>query len=153
MSAALAGSAWWLLLASLAAAPPPNPGLGPGEVIRTVVQALQNRNAPTPNAGIFTAYQFASPDNRVTTGPYGNFLRLVKHPNFTPLLSRHATEYGPLSVSGEQAAQEVKFRMEDGRMVGFRFAVERQTSAQTSGRCTGCWMVVEVSPLNPPANK
>ena len=131
----------------LDAQPRPNAGLGPGDVIRAVVDALQNHNAPSPNAGIFTVYQFASPANRANTGPYGTFLRLVKNPIFAPLLAPHPTEYGPLSVSGNRAAQEVNVRKVDGRITTFRFAVSRQTYQQTQGRCSGCWMVDQVSPV------
>ena len=134
-----------LLLASLVAQSRPNAGLGPAEVIQTVVEALQNRNSPSPNAGIFTAYQFASPGNRANTGPYGKFLRLVKLPDFAPLLSRHSTGYGPLAVSGDRAEQEVSLRLDDAHIARFRFVVSRQTHEQTQGRCTGCWMVDQVN--------
>ena len=152
MSAARAGAAllsivWAWLPATLAAEPHPNPGLAPGEVIRTVVEALQNRNSPSPNAGIFTVYQFASPGNRANTGPYGNFLQLVKLPPFVDLFTGHADSYGPLTVAGDRAQQKVRFRVEGGRVVWFLFAVSRQTSEQTRGRCAGCWMVDGVAPL------
>src|SRR4051812_44003256 len=102
------------MLASLAAQPRPNPSLAPDDVIRAVVEALQNRDAPSPNAGIFTVYQFASPANRVNTGPYGNFLRLVKAPRFEPLLWGHADAYGPLDITGDVARQKVRFTVAGG---------------------------------------
>jgi hypothetical protein len=152
VSATVAGAAfwsiaWWALLATLGAQPQPAPGLGPSEVIRTVVEALQNRNSPSPNAGIFTVYRLASPANRANTGPYGNFLRLVKLPPFGPLSSGHADRYGPLAVAGNHAQQKVRFRVEGGAAVWFLFAVSRQTSEQTRGRCAGCWMVDGVAPM------
>jgi hypothetical protein len=151
VSAALAGAASlsivWGLLGTLAAQPRPHPGIAPDEVIRTVVEALQNRNSPSPNAGVFTVYQFASPANRVNTGPYGNFLRLVKLPPFVPLFSGRADSYGPLTVDGERVEQRVRFRVEGGGVVWFLFAVSRQTSQQTRGRCAGCWMVDGVAPM------
>jgi len=132
----------------LSAQPRPNSTLSPGDVIRTVVEAMQNRDSPSPNAGIFTVYQFASPANRAQTGPYGNFLRLVKDPAFGPLFSGRANRYGPLSVAGNRAQQKVCFRVADGGMVWFLFAVSRQTSEQTRGRCTDCWMVDGVAPVS-----
>ena len=146
-SAAFLSIAWAWLPATFAAQPRPNPGLAPGEVIRTVVEALQNGNSPSPNAGIFTVYQFASPANRVNTGPYGNFLRLVKLPPFAYLFSGHADSYGPLTVTGDRAEQRVRFRVEGGRVVWFLFVVSRQTGDQTRGRCAGCWMVDGVAPV------
>ena len=147
MSAASLSIVWWGLVATLGAQPRPQPGLAPGEVIRTVVEALQNRDSPSPNAGIFTVYQFASPANRAHTGPYGNFLGLVKLPPFAPLFSGHADSYGALTVTGGRAEQKVGFRVEGARVAWFLFAVSRQTGQQTRGRCTGCWMVDGVAPV------
>jgi len=141
--ATLSAAVWWQL-AFLVAQPPPNPHLRPDEVIRTVVEALHNNNSPTPNAGIFTVYQFASPANRQNTGPYGKFLRLVRLPDFAPLLTRGVTTYGPLALSGNRAEQEITIRRDDRRDARFRFVVSRQTSQQTRGRCAGCWMVDQV---------
>jgi Domain of unknown function (DUF4864) len=143
--ATLASAVWWWPIATLVAQPRPNSSIGPGEVIQAVVRALENYNSPSPNAGIFTAYQFASPANRANTGPYGNFLRLVKNPAFAPLLVRHATEFGPLNVEGDHAEREVRLRTGDGRQARFYFVLSRQNSQQTQGRCAGCWMVDQVS--------
>jgi len=146
VSARWLGAVCWWPLALLAAQPRPNPGLGPGEVIRTVVEALENRNSPRPNAGIFTVYQFAAPANRALTGPYGKFLRLVTLPDFAPLLAVHPTTYGALAVAGNHAEQDVSIRVDNARTVRYRFVVSRQTSQQTQGRCAGCWMVDGVIP-------
>ena len=147
MTAALLSSVCWWQLAFMAAQPLPHPNLGPDQVIRTVVEALHNRNSPTTNAGIFTVYQFASPANRQNTSPYGKFLRLVKLPDFAPLFARGVITYGPLSVTGDRAEQEVNIHLDDGRNAPFRFVVSRQTSQQTQGRCAGCWMVDQVIPI------
>jgi hypothetical protein len=128
----------WLLLAGLAVSPPrPHPELGPGEVIRTVAEALQNINSPLPNAGIFTAYQFASPGNRAATGPYGRFLRIVKGPESRPLLGKHAHEFGELVIRGDEAEQEVRLGQDDGTTITYRFILSRQTSPT----CSRCWLV------------
>ena len=145
MIATLAIAIWWWPFGTLIAQPRPNSGIGPGEVIQAVVRALENYNSPSPNAGIFTAYQFASPANRTNTGPYGNFLRLIKNPAFAPLLVRHATEFGPLAVQGDHAEQEVSLRTDDGRVARFYFVLSRQSSQQTQGRCAGCLMVDQVN--------
>ena len=145
-SAAFLSIVWWCLPATLGAQPRPSPRLAPGEVIRTVVEALHYRNSPSPNAGIFRVYQFASSANRVNTGPYGNFLRLVKLSGFDPLFSGYADSFAPLTVAGDHAQQKVRFRVADGSAVWFLFAVSRQTGEQTGGRCAGCWMVDGVAP-------
>ena len=145
MIATLLSVLWWWPAATLAAQPRPDASLGPREVIQAVIRALENCNSPSPNAGIFTTYQFASPANRANTGPYGNFLRLVKNPAFAPLLARHATEFEELAVVGDHAEQEVNVRTDDGRNARFYFVLSRQTSQQTQGRCAACWMVDQVN--------
>jgi len=130
------------------AQPRPSPNLAPGEVIRTVVEALHHHNSPTPNAGIFTVYQFASPANRQNTSPYGKFLRLVKLPDFAPLLAGGVTSYGPLALAEDHAEQEVNIHIENRLGARFRFVLSRQSSEQTQGRCAGCWMVDQVIPVH-----
>jgi hypothetical protein len=83
----------------------------------------------------------------VNTGPYGNFLRLVKFSGFDSLFSGHADSYGPLTVAGDRAQQKVRFRVAGGGAVWFLFSVSRQTSEQTRGRCSGCWMMDGVAPV------
>ena len=148
MIASLLSGVYGWQLALLAVQPLPNPNLGPDQVIRTVVEALQHRNSPAPNTGIYTAYQFASPANRQNTSPYGKFLRLVRLPDFAPLLARGVAGYGPLALAGEHAEQDVNIHLDDGRNAQFRFVVSRQTSQQTQGRCAGCWMVDQVIPIH-----
>jgi len=73
---------------------------------------------------------------------------MVKRPPFTPLLTGHGTVYGELSVAGDRARQAVGISTNHGEVVWYRFVVSRQTSEQTQGRCAGCWMVDEVSPMD-----
>ena len=125
------------LLLAISANPEPSPSLGPAESIRAVIEALAHCNAPAPNAGIYTAYRFASPANRAVTGPYGRFLRAVKDPNFGALLEPHSTEYGPLVMfEGSRVRQIVKVRTAGGHVSAFEIQVTRQSS----GPCIGCWM-------------
>ena len=112
---------------------------GPGEAIQTVTAALRHNNLPMPNAGIFTAFQFASPANLATTGPYGRFLQLVRHPDFAPMLGDRPHELGALVVQGDHAEQTLRVRSEDGHAAVYKFDVARQTG--------GGWTVDGVSLL------
>ncbi len=131
--------ALWLL--ALSPAPRPKPDLTPAEVVRTVVAALQNYNSPIPNAGIFTAYTFASPANHAVTGPYGNFIGLVKSAVNEPLLHRYPTELGTSAINGGFAVEIVTVHRKPGLDMAFRFTL----SHQQDGRYRGCWMVDGVS--------
>lgn len=118
-------------------APRPHPGLSPADVIRTVAESLRKNNSPVPNAGIFTAYQFASPANRVVTGPYGHFLRLVKLPDFAPMLRDNPQRFSPIQLEGDRAEQILHVLMDSGRSVDYLFSVSRQRA----GDCRDCWMI------------
>jgi Domain of unknown function (DUF4864)/Domain of unknown function (DUF5658) len=107
---------------------PPNPQAAaePGEAIQKVAAALRHNNEPIPNAGIFTAYQFASPQNHASTGKYGQFLMLVRSADYAPMLRDHPQELGPLEVRGDRAEQILRIRDGDGREHVYRFAVVKQ---------------------------
>jgi hypothetical protein len=114
----------------------PAPGIPPEDVVRTVVSALRHCNSPIPNAGIYTAYQFASPANHAITGPYGNFLGIVKARDFAPLLHDDAVGFSEMIIRGETAEQTVRLPS-----ASFKFTL----SVQHVGPCMNCWMIDGVS--------
>ena len=63
-----------------AAIPQPEVGLEPQDVVRIVINALANNDKPFADAGIATTFAFASPANKVNTGPLERFTRMVKSP-------------------------------------------------------------------------
>jgi len=105
----------------------------PGEAIQTVTAALRNNNSPMPNAGIFTACQFASPANHASTGSYGNFLMIVKTPDYAPILHNNPHEFTDLVVSGDHAEQILRVKLKQGSVASYKFDVSRQSN--------GGWMV------------
>jgi hypothetical protein len=111
----------------------------PADAVRTIAAALRHNDSPIPNSGVFTAFRFASPANHANTGSYGNFLRLVKTADFTPMLHDNFEELSPVSVDGDHAAQTVRVQLKDGSSASYRFDVARQSS--------GGWMVDGVSRL------
>jgi hypothetical protein len=127
----------YTVLTVLLTAEPPRRAAEPGEVIRTVTAALRHNNSPIPNAGIFTAFQFASPANLETTGPYGRFLSLVKNPDFAPMLQDNPEQLGALVVQGDHAQQTLRVGPEEGHITVYRFDVVRQPA--------GGWTVDGVS--------
>ena len=111
----------------------------PGEAIQTVAAALRHNNSPLPNAGIYTAFQFASPTNLEVTGPYGRFLQLVKHPDYEPMLGDNPHDLGALVVNGDHAEQTLRVHSEDGHATVYEFDAARQAG--------GGWMLDGVSVL------
>ena len=113
----------------------------PVEVVETVTAPLRNYNSPVPNAGVFTAYCFASPANHAVTGPYGHFMGLVKSADFAPLLHNLPAEFRAAAINGDRAQQVVTVHADRGRVAAFKFILSRQKE----GPCRGCWMVDSVS--------
>lgn len=116
--------------------PEPSPEWTAAEVIRLQVEALQANDDPSPDAGIATAFAFASPGNRAATGPLARFAAMVHGPAYRDMLGFARAEYAPIQIEGDQAAQEVTLVQADGRRVTFLFGVSRQQG----GDCDGCWM-------------
>lgn len=120
--------------------PGPSPGYSPEEVIRIQIEALASNDDPYEDAGIEVAFRFASPANKVTTGPLDSFVRMVRNPVYSPMLNHKAARYGHLRIRGNQAAQPVILTTSSGEHVGYFFIL----SKQSGGTYDGCWMTDSV---------
>ena len=126
-----------VLLAGALLMAAPDAAFTPEQVVRIVADGLRSNNSPSPNAGIYTTYRFSSPANHAITAPYGNFLRVVKHPDFAPLLRASGQSFGPIYVTGRRARQTVRVNAQDGVVVVYEFVLTRQPG----GACKDCWML------------
>lgn len=113
----------------------PNEKYEPEEVVELQVEALQDNDNPREDAGIETAYNFASPGNRSNTGPIESFKRMVKNPLYSDMINHHKASYIPMEKDGEVAKQEVVLIQEDGTETKYEFVV----SVQSEGEFEGCW--------------
>lgn len=131
----------------------PAPTLTPEQVVRTVTEAMGENDTPQKDAGIATAFAFASPGNKQTTGPLARFITMVNHPLYAPLLNYAAIEYGPIRIEGDHAEQVVTVKDDTGAAAGFLFILTRQGE----GEYEDCWMTDGVSRLGvaamPPAEE
>ena len=114
----------------------PSPRLTPAEVVGIQVGALQRYNQPTPNAGIWTAYQFASPANRQATGPYGRFLQIIRADSNRALLHSREWRIEDVRQTGSQAEVVVVVNDHAGALSRWTFSLSKQEHAG----CKGCWM-------------
>ncbi|PAP78731.1 hypothetical protein BSZ37_09870 [Rubrivirga marina] len=116
--------------------PEPSPDLTPAEVVRIQVEALQRNDDPSPDAGIETAFRFASPANQVATGPLDRFAAMVKGPVYGDMLDFARADFGRIAVEDDRAAQRVTLTHDDGRRAVYVFILSRQDG----GLFDGCWM-------------
>jgi hypothetical protein len=114
----------------------PNQNLSPAEVVRIQIRALGQNDIPHENAGIEIAFRFASPRNKLITGPLPRFIQLVSNPVYRPMLNHRQARYGPLQIEGANATQPVILTASDGQRVGYLFTLSRQDG----GTCDRCWM-------------
>jgi hypothetical protein len=120
--------------------PTPDPSYGPADVVEIQLDALAENDDPVPNAGIKTAYNFASPSNRRATGPLDRFVRMVEGPTYRPMIDHAEAVVGPIERDGDHAEQTVTLTGPDGRTVTYTFGL----SHQTAGEFQGCWLTDRV---------
>ncbi|MCB1019731.1 MAG: DUF4864 domain-containing protein [Bryobacterales bacterium] len=123
-----------------AAASEPAPELTPRQVVEAQLAALRANDEPTPDAGIRTAFRFASPENRRTTGPIDHFIAMVKNPVYAPLLNHRAAHLSETTEKDELARIKVTVLPEHGEEAAFVWILAR---VRAEG-CDGCWMTSTV---------
>ena len=117
-------------------APFPDPRFSPADVVRIQLQAMQANDTPHKNAGIEVAFRFASPRNKMTTGPLARFIDLVNNPVYRVILNHRRADFGQLEIEEDKAVQPVIVIGANGERAGYLFAL----SKQDSGRYASCWM-------------
>ena len=83
----------------------PDPGLSPEDVIRIQLEALRNNDEQ--DRGIEVAFRFASPANRVNTGPLSRFVAMIERGPYALMLEFRHADYGPVETADDQARQRV----------------------------------------------
>ncbi len=119
-------------------APAPTTELSPVDVVLIQLEAME-RDA---DQGIRTAFRFASPGNRATTGPLDRFERMVRSESYAPLLGHARAEVGMVHSVHGRAAIPVIVTGADGSEHGYMFILSRQSSES----CNECWMTDSVVP-------
>ena len=123
--------------------PQPEADLLPQDVVRIVIDALANNDEPYADAGIATTFAFASPANRVNTGPLEKFTSMVKNNVYGIMVNHSASEFSEVVLAGNNAYQMVKLTDGNGSRMVFAFRL----SKQLDGQFAGMWMTDAVWPV------
>jgi len=115
----------------------------PQDVVRIVMEALARNDEPFADAGIATTFAFASPANRVNTGPLAKFRQMVRNPAYGAMIDHVEREFSDVVQMGNQAYQMVKIRGDSGDEFIFAFRL----SQQLDGEFEGMWMTDAVWPV------
>ena len=136
----------WAQSSNDARGPHPDPRYSAHDVIRIQIEALAHNDTLYKDAGIETTFRFASPSNRLATGPLDRFKRMVHNLVYRPMLNHLTAWYGELRVQGDHAVQELILTLLSGERVGYVFIVSRQRGIP----CDGCWMTDSVLRITVP---
>ncbi len=121
----------------------PDPEFSPEEVVRIQTEALGNNDQPYPDAGIKITFRFASPQNKLSTGPLPRFVGIVRSPAYALMINHADAEFGPAYVEGNVAQVPVLITTPDGEQAGYVFRLLRQLEAPYEQ----CWMTDGVVPM------
>ena len=119
----------------------PEPELKPNDVVRLQLLAMQQND--DSDFGIEVTFRFASPSNKIQTGPLKRFIRLVRNPSYLPLLNHTNATFLELTVEEDFAVQDVIITTSKGERIGYRFRL----SIQKGTLYPGCWMTDSVVPF------
>ncbi len=114
----------------------PNPELTPDQVVKIQLEGLQNNDLTDDNLGIRICFNFASPGNRIITGPIENFIKLVKTPTYRALIGFERAEFSLVTVKGRSAQQAVRIIHTNGETAVYAFVL----SKQDEDPYRDCWM-------------
>ena len=115
----------------------------PGDVVRIVIEALADNDNPHADAGIATTFAFASPANKVNTGPLSKFTQMVRNPTYGIMIDHVEHEFSEVVLAGQLAYQMVRIVGQNGAEIIFAFRLSRQNK----GEFEGMWMTDAVWPV------
>ena len=126
-----------------AAIPRPEVGLEPQDVVTIVINALANNDEPFVDAGIATTFAFASPANKVNTGPLDKFTQMVKNDVYGIMVDHVESNFSKVVYDDNNAYQLVQLKGKNGIEIVFAFRL----SKQIDGEFDGMWMTDAVWPI------
>jgi hypothetical protein len=120
----------------------PSSELTPEQVVQIQLDALRLNDAR--NRGIEVAFRFASPGNKLQTGPLPRFISMMLAGPYRLMLAYENAAYDPVEVVEDRARQRVTL-IGSGAVVVYEFYLSRQTQ----GACAGCWLTDAVIAKRP----
>lgn len=111
----------------------PSATLTPEQVVQIQLKALRLNDSR--NRGIEVAFRFASPDNRLQTGPLPRFISMIQQGPYSLMLAYDNVAYEPVEIVEDYARQRVTL-IGSGLVIAYEFYLSRQTK----GDCLGCWL-------------
>ncbi len=114
----------------------------PEQALDEQLVALQNNDAPAPNAGIRQAWKFSHPANRRYVGSLRRFEWLLTTPAYRPLLNHISHEVVRVSEMDEGVLFEVTVVAQDARVMQYLWIL---SYIENEAR-EGSWATLRVTP-------
>jgi len=111
----------------------PSAKLTPAQVVQIQLEALRLNDER--NRGIEVAFRFASPNNKLQTGPLPRFISMIQQRPYSLMLEYENVAYDPVEIVDDYARQRVTL-ISSGMIVAYEFYLSRQSK----GECPGCWL-------------
>jgi hypothetical protein len=128
--------------------PQPNAELQPGDVVQIVINALASNDFPYRDAGIETTFNFASPSNKLQTGPLQNFTKLLKGPTYGQMLNHRDSTLSEVILDDNKAIRLVQIISENNQTLYFAFRL----GLQQQGNYSGMWLTEAVWQMDNPSS-
>ena len=119
--------------------PSPDEDKSARKIVKIQIEAMAENNEPYEDAGIETAFNFASPENKASTGPIDRFKKMVKNPRYRQMLNSNSYRIQETDIGEKQGLIRAELENEDS-IVTYEFNV----GIQESGEYEGCWMTDSV---------
>lgn len=110
----------------------------PEDVLKIVLEALRDNDDPHEDAGLRTAFNFASPRFRTRVGgSLEEFVQELTDPINEPLVDHEETKRGRLEVEDGEGSERVIVVGESGEVNTYEFYLEQVAG----GKYDDCWMI------------
>ena len=117
----------------------PNISLDPEKIIRIQLNALKNNDQN--DSGIQKTWLFAHPKNKLATGPYDRFKKMLYDPHYVILLNHYSHHLSLIDSNEREKIYEIKITTKDQRHFFYEWKVE----IGSEENCKSCWFTSAVS--------
>ena len=120
----------------------PNSNLKPFDVLMIQLNSLKNNNNPYKDAGIEQAWEFAHPNNKVSTGPLERFKKMIYSNSYKILISHENNKVIILRETFNKLVYKVYVLSKDKKKYYYIWQIEK---VEREGVLKNCWMTSAVS--------
>ena len=120
----------------------PNSNLKPFDVLMIQLNSLKNNNNPYKDAGIEQAWEFAHPNNKISTGPLERFKKMIYSDSYKILISHENNKTIILRETFNKLVYKVYVLSKDKKKYYYIWQIEK---VEREGILKNCWMTSAVS--------